>query len=773
MKLRWLALGAVIVVGGVMLGGLGYVRSSLPQTEGHLVAPGLMRPVTVTRDDWGIPHIVAETEADAYFALGWVHAQDRLWQMEMQRRAGAGRLAEILGPDAVETDKFLRTLGLYRLAEASLGGLRAEVKAALQAYAAGVNAWIEGHQGALPPEFLLLGHSPEPWRPADSLVWGRLMGLQLAGNWREELLRIRLLQRLPAAKMEALWAPYPPGAPTTVALDDATAAAVLAAIPEIIRPRLASNAWALAGSRTESGKPLLANDPHLSFEAPILWYLATVTAPGLAMTGATVPGVPFHLLGHNGRIAWGITTTHSDLMDLFIEKPGAEPDTYLTPQGSQAFDKRDEEIRVRDAEPVRITVRATPHGPVISDVLPKRQDQDLLALASATLEPDDRTAQAFYLMNRANDWRQFVDALRDFHSPQQNVIYADTGGTIGFHAPGRVPIRRSGDGLLPRPGWTGEYDWLGWIPFAELPQVIDPPTGMLVNANNQIVPSSYPYLIAAHWPEPHRAQRITNVLAARTKHNLADMERLQQDALSPVAAQFKDLPFTLEIKGEMAQAAAARLKAWDGRIDRHRPEPLIIEAWLTRLQRMILEDDLGELAASFTLIRPLFLDLVLSGASDWCDDSRTEVGEDCAAVAARAFIAAIDDLAARYGEDMSQWRWGDAHQARFEHPVFTHVPLLNRIANLAIATDGDDFTVNRGTYGGRGDERFTHFHGAGLRAIYDLSDLTNSRFIIATGQSGNITSPHYADLLELWRDGAYVPVTPVAGSRTLVLEPSP
>ncbi len=771
--LRRLALISVIGLGAVVLGGLGYVRSSLPQTDGHLRAPGLIRPVTITRDDWGIPRIVAESEADAYFALGWVHAQDRLWQMEMQRRTGAGRLAEVLGTDAVETDKFLRTLGLYRLAEIAMQMLRPEVKAALQAYAAGVNSWIEHHEGALPPEFLLLGYAPEPWRPADSLVWGRLMGLQLAGNWREELLRARLLQRMPAKKMEQLWAPYPPGAPSTVALDDATASAMLAATPEIVRPRLASNAWVLAGSRTESGKPLLANDPHLGFEAPVLWYLVTVTAPGLTMTGATVPGVPFHLLGHNGRIAWGITTTHGDLMDLFIEKPGPEPGTYLTPQGAQAFDRREEVIVVKDAEPVRITVRATRHGPVISDVLPGGNQSDWLALASATLEPDDRTAQAFYLMNRANNWHQFVDALADFHSPQQNVMYADSGGAIGFYAPGRVPIRRTGDGLLPRPGWTGEYDWIGWIPFAELPQAADPPTGLLVNANNQIVPRSYPYLIAAHWPEPHRAERITSVLTAQAKHDLADMQRLQQDTLSPVALHFKGLLTTLEINGKLAQAAAVRLRAWDGRIDRQRPEPLIVEAWLTRLQRMIVEDDLGELAGSFALLRPLFLDQVLSDASDWCDDARTDVTEDCATTAARAFTATIDDLAARHGADMSRWQWGEPHTAVFEHPVFTHVPLLDRIANLTIATDGDDFTVNRGTYGGRGDERFTHFHGAGLRAVYDLGDLANSRFMLATGQSGNIASPHYADMLEPWRDGAYVPVTPVAGSRTLVLEPSP
>lgn len=770
--LRLLLAGVVIAVIAVGLGFV-YLKSSLPQVAGRIAVPGLQRPVSIVRDRFGIPRISAASEHDAYFALGWVHAQDRLWQMELQRRAGAGRLAEVMGPAALDTDKFMRTLGLYRLTEASLPHLGPEVTAAAEAYIAGVNAWIERHEGALPPEFLLLGFRPEPWRPADSLVWGRLMGLQLAGNWREELLRARLVQLLPPERIQDLWAPSPPGAPTTVAVDDGAAAEMLAAIPELAQPHLASNVWALAGSRTESGKPLLANDPHLGFNAPILWYLVSITAPGVEVHGGTVPGVPFHLMGHNGTIAWGVTTTHSDLMDLFVEKPGPTPDTYLTPDGPAPFLMREELIRVKGQEPVSLNVRATRHGPVISDVLGKAGQGQILALSSATLTAEDTSPRAVFLMNRAKTWPQFVEALRHFDAPQQNFAYADIHGTIGFYTPGLVPIRRKGDGLLPRPGWTGEWDWVGWVPFAELPHVADPPEGRIVNANNQVVPESYPYLIAAHWPEPYRAARIIEVLDSRARHGPQDMGPLQMDLLSPVALRFKPLIASLELQSEAARGAQRLIADWDGTVRRDRPEPLIFEAWMIRFQQALVEDDLGDLARSFTLARPLFLEQALMRRQSWCDDSRTPAPESCRDIAARAFAAAVAELVEEHGEDIAAWRWGERHYALFDHALFKEVPLLDRLARLTIPTDGGDFTVNRGTFNGVAPNVFTHSHGAGLRAVYDLSDLANSRFMIATGQSGNLLSEHYGDLLEAWRDGAYVRIMPSTDDTALTLEPPP
>ncbi len=774
MRLALRLLSAVLAT-AVIVGGLAFIHlnSSLPQTSGVVEIPGLQQPATISRNRFGLARIAAGSEHDAYVAMGFLHAQERLWQMEMQRRAGAGRLSEVLGAAALDTDKFMRTLGVYRMAEASLAHLGPEVMAALDAYAKGVNAWIERHGGALPPEFLMLGFSPEPWQPADSIVWARLMGLQLAGNWREELLRARLLNRIPAERASHLWAAYEADAPSTVSLDDAFASAMLAAIPDMARSHLASIVWAVSGARTPSGKPVLANDPHLGFDAPILWFLASISAPGLEVHGATVPGVPFHLLGHNGTIAWGITTTHSDLMDLFVEKPGPEPGTYLAPEGPLPFLVREELIRIKDAAPVTIAVRETRHGPILSDVLGTRSDGQLLALASATLQPEDVTAKAFFLLNRAKNWPQFVDALSFFHSPQQNIAYSDVDGTIGFYSPGLVPIRRKGDGLLPRPGWTGEWDWIGWVPFKDLPSLANPANGRIVNANNQVVPDAYPYLIAAHWPEPYRAMRIIQVLDGADRHGPTDSAILQNDTFSPVFGKFKDLLASLDVKGETARQARETIAAWDGVMRRDRPEPLLFEAWLIAFQQALIADELGDLAGSFRIPRPRFLELALSREPAWCDDLTTPAVDLCPDVAVRAFEVAVAELAQRHGADVATWRWGDRHQAVFEHALFKHVPLLDGMARLTIPTDGGDFTVNRGTFNAVPPELFTHVHGAGLRAIYDLSDLSASRFMIATGQSGNILSKHYDDMLEAWRDGAYVQFSSEEDEDLLTLRPAP
>ena len=465
-----LALALVLCTGGVGL--LLWLRASLPRLDGRLALPGLHGTVTVARDAFGIPRISAGDEHDGYFALGFVHAQDRLWQMEAQRRVGAGRLAELVGEPGLPSDRFMRTLGLYRLAEATYRDLDPPVRAAIDAYGEGVNAWLSTRDRPLPPEFQLLGATPEAWRPADTLVWGKLMALQLAGNWRDELLRARLAARLPPERMRVLW---PEGAaaegPTIQGLGD-TAGALLAGLPEVVMPRLASNIWVVSGALSETGKPILANDPHLALQAPILWYLATLSVPGLEVSGATVPGVPFHLMGHNRGMAWGFTTTSSDTMDLFIERlEGA--DAYLTPDGPQPLETRPETIRVKDRPDVVITVRTTRHGPLVTDALTQPPPLPM-ALAAAALAPGDRTVQAMWKLNRATGWDEFVAAMADFHAPQQNVAMAAIDGTIGIYSPGRVPIRRQGDGTVPRPGWTGEFDWTGWIPFDQLPHARDP-----------------------------------------------------------------------------------------------------------------------------------------------------------------------------------------------------------------------------------------------------------------------------------------------------------
>ncbi|MFN4282636.1 MAG: penicillin acylase family protein [Alphaproteobacteria bacterium] len=808
---RWLIGLLASLVSLAAFGGLAlwfFLQSSLPQTEGRLAAPGLRDAVAIDRDADGVPRIRARSEGDAYFALGYVHAQDRLWQMEAMRRLSAGRLSEALGRQTLAIDRSMRALGLYRIAERIYPGLDPEVRAGLDAYARGVNAYLGQHKGAWPAEYYVVGLRPEPWKPADSLVWGQLMALRLSGDWRSELTRQRLAARLSPEQLEQLIDKPSQGSLVTIEEPARRAAAppphdradyrpafdiserllaeTMRLLPDasVMGPGTASNSWALAGARTASGKPLLANDPHLGLELPSTWYLARLDAPGFSIAGATAPGVPFHVLGHNGRIAWGFTTTGSDVQDLFIERTDpANGMRYLTPEGSQRFVTRTETIKVRGADDVILALRETRHGPVVSDLASETvQDLpagDVLAFAAAGLRDDDRSAQALYRLNRARDWDSFRRAVSDFHSPQQNIAYADIDGNIGLYVAGRVPLRKRGEGLFPVPGWTGDYDWTGFVPFDELPHSYNPASGRIANANNRVVGPDYPYPLGRDWTEGFRIQRIEDVLAATARHDMDGMAALQGDVRSLVPQAL--LPLMLPALramplGEGRYAGLIdSLGAWDGEMARDRAEPLVFNTWLRELTRLIVADELGPLFASAWRPQPAFVANVLREDRRWCDDIATAETETCEILIQRAFVAAMDKLAAAHGADPARWRWGDAHVARLANRVLSNVPGLSALANINVPTPGDDSTVNRGSTSIRNESApWTHVHGPGLRAIYDLADLERSRFIIAGGQSGNVMSRHYGDMATRWRDLAYIPLgRQAAAPRRLVIAPAP
>src|SRR3954451_18084828 len=563
--------GVLLLVCVIAGGGCLYLVSSLPQLDGRITVHGPTGEVRIARDADGIPLITAASDPDAAFGLGFAHAQDRLFQMELQRRYGAGRLAEVFGPQALATDRQMRVLGLYRAAEAEISTLSPAVRHGLDAYAAGVNAFLAARRGALPPEFVLLGFRPDPWHPADSLVWGKLMDLELAGNYRGELLRARLARRVSPDDLAVLYPEYPKEAPTTLA-ELATIYRRLpldrlyTVLPPLVGPIYASNNWVVDGAHTESGKPVLANDPHLGFAAPGFWYLARLKTPQGEIAGGTVAGVPVVVIGHNERVAWGFTTTGGDVEDLFIERVDpADPNRYLIPEGSAAFSTREELINVHGAASVAMTVRSTRHGPVLSDVLPEGSVESgyVLALQTSFLDAEDRTAETLWNIDRAHDWAGFRDALADFVGPQQNIVYADVDGTIGFIAPARIPIRKNGNRWLPVPGWTGEYDWTGFIPFAELPQRTDPAAGHFASANNKIVPERYPYFLSRDWDIPNRAERIEELLAAEPRQSTEASAAMQSDTLSIMARRLVPLMTRIEPGDDMAREAVERLRAWD------------------------------------------------------------------------------------------------------------------------------------------------------------------------------------------------------------------
>jgi penicillin G amidase len=762
--------------GGVYL----YLRSALPQTDGRIVLSGPRAEIRIERDADGVPLIVAQDDEDAAFGLGFVHAQDRLFQMELQRRYGAGRLAEIFGPQAVVVDRQMRVLGLYRAAEAEIPFLSPEMRSALDSYAAGVNAFLAARRGALPPEFLLLGFSPKPWRPADSLVWGKLMALQLGGNYRGELLRARLARTISAADLALLYPEYPKDAPTTLAemvpiyrrlaLDE-----LYEALPALVGPNYASNNWVVDGKHSASGKPLLANDPHLGFTAPGFWYLARLKTPQHEITGATVAGVPLVVIGHNERIAWGFTTTTADVEDIFVEKlDPADSGRYLTPQGSQPFNTRRETIFVRAAEPVEIVIRETRHGPVLSDVLPSGATEPgfVLALAATFTTPDDRSAEALWEVNRAADWRSFRAALEKFVGPMQNMVYADVDGTIGFIAPGLVPIRRSGDGWLPVPGWTGECDWIGFIPFAALPSAINPLSGHFISANNKIVPDGYPYFLSRDWDLPNRAERIAALLTANPVQTPASSAAIQADTFSLMAQHLVPLMTRMADETATTRAAIRLLRRWDFRMDMDKVEPLIFTAWLRAFSRMILFGRFGDAVADYWDLKPGVMERVLTQRPDWCDDPKRPGDETCGRRLTQSLESALDLLRRNFGPDMTQWRWKRAHVARFENSVFSRIPVLRDWLGVAIPTSGAYDTLNRGPSTIRDDMKpFEQRYGAALRMVTDLASPQDAGMMITPGQSGEPLSAHFADLVRPWRDFDWLVPGRSAPVSTLVLAP--
>ncbi len=758
-----LGLTGLAAVGG--LGGTLWLRGSLPQTSGEIRIEGLAAPVEVLRDADGLVTLRAGSDLDAYRALGFVHAQERLWQMDFMRRMGAGRLSEIVGAATLATDRFMRTLGLYRQAEAQAGRLKPETRAALEAYSAGVNAFLVQRSGPLPFEFQLLRYEPEPWRPADSLVWGRIMALLLSGNWRSEVLRAKLLKHLDPAEVAFLWPGDSEGAPTTVT--QAAAArlpaapalrALLEEVPPELRPQSASNAWAIAGSLTASGKPILANDPHLSLQAPGKWFLVRMETPAWTLAGATAPGVPFVVIGHNDRIAWGFTTTHSDTQDLFVERLTAEGG-YEAPDGPRAFEVVREVIAVKDTEPVELDVRISRHGPVISDAfMDERNRPDdgyVLALAWTALRDDDRTPDGLLALNRARNWAEFQAALEDFHSPQQNIVYADVDGNIGFLAPGRVPLRKAGNGTAPVAGWSGAYDWTGLLPYADLPRALNPRQGSIVSGNNRVVPDDYPHFLTAYWPPPQRARRILDLLAAKAPLDPELVGAMQMDSHAVDAAELLPRLLAATPESPRAQAALAKLRSWDFVMDRTRPEPLIYAAWTIELTRLLLADELGEDFEELARPEARRLKALLTRGAAWCDDGATAAQkESCDERITAALEKAVAGLAEHLGDDPEDWRWGELHRAELAHPVLSRIPLVADLFGFGQETDGGDETINRGVFAIDGGRRFSHIAGASLRIVFDMADLDATRAITATGQSGNPLSPHYGSFARRWRDGA-------------------
>lgn len=806
-RLVLLLLAAALVAGGVMAV---HLLRSMPKLDGQVQLPGLSAPATITRDAADVTHIEAASALDTWRALGFVHAQERGWQLEFNRRLMRGELSEILGAATLDTDKLMRTLGIIGMAHKQLQGLSPATQAALQAYSEGIqNAWQSGAVRPS-PEFKLLGTTAggpkgQAWTPEDSLGWALMMALDLGGNWGQEFARLSASQVLNHEQLWQLFPPYPGEKPATtvdlpalyqqlgvyatqtqtgaVSAPPANALAQWSAdwVRDVgILEGKGSNNWVVPGSRTVSGKPLLANDPHLALSSPAIWYFAHLKAPAgelpggykhpaLDVIGATLPGLPFVVLGRTSGVAWGFTNTGPDVQDLYLEQLDAsKPGQYRTPTGWAPFEERAETIRVKGQGDVALTVRSTRHGPMVSDVQPayRRIIDDrryVLSLRWSALTEDNKTVQAGMLTNWAQTVPELQQAFTDNHAPMQSVVMADTLGDVAFQAVGKLPVRSAQNdirGVAPAPGWLAQYDWTGWLPAAQNPavnrQAIES-KGWHATANQNILPKGYAHFVGGDWTTPERFERIEQLLAARPQHNRESLQAIQNDVTSLGAQVLLPAVRNAQPKHPLGDQALKMLIAFDGQMTAHSPAALVFNVWADELTRGLLVPHLG--AERFQGLygkrhfRAAVEDILKRSDTFWCGAA------GCAAQVSAALDRALTRIAAQQGQNMRAWRWGAWHPAISSHKPFGKVPYLSAVFDVRTESAGDLFTVNVGQYWANDPkEPFANRHAASMRAVYDLADPEQSVFIYQTGQSGHAFDARSRNMAKAWASGQYRPL---------------
>lgn len=793
--MRLAAASVVLVVLGVVM--VYYLASrSLPDYDKVLQLPYLTAPVEIVRDNANVPHIFGDADPDVFYALGYAHAQDRLWQMTMLRRTAQGRLSEVFGASTVNIDKLVRRLDIYARAVASVDAQDARTMLHLRAYATGVNARLDeinaSALGRGAPEMFIFNAPVSAWRPADSLAIIKLMGLQLSGHLDKEVLRARMSLALSDADRLADILPDAPGSGVAALPEYAqlvpgvsrfAEANALPAHPLSPFKRSvfagASNAWAAAPTRSASGGTLLANDPHLGFTAPAIWYLARLQLQSGGVIGATIPGMPLVLSGRSEALGWGLTSAGMDDQDVYVEALNPEnPEEYRTPDGYKRFETRGSIINIKDEAPITITLRWTDNGPVLpgthynlASITPPGH---VVSLAWTVLSPKDTSMGAALRLMEAQSVQDGIDAVEGFIAPAQNLMLVDR-DSIAMKMIGAMPrrdVQHQSQGRLPSPGWIEANRWQGRLPYASNPSFVAPNGGILGNSNNKTVDRPFPNHVSFDWGDTQRVQRWQRLMQAREVHTRDSFIEAQLDTVSFTARSLlpligAELWFTGEAAPEgtplrKRQRALTLLAGWSGEMNEHMPEPLIYMAWLRSLQARMVQDELGPLASELTHVEPLFIERAfrdVDGASVWCDVIQSAPVETCADMARLALDDALIWIEETWGPALETLRWGDAHQATHDHPVLGEVPILRFFVNIRQSTNGGDNTLQRGLTSGSGPDPFHNVHGAGYRGVYDFADPDSSVFVTSTGQSGHFLSRHYDDLAQLWRRGEYIPMS--------------
>ncbi len=789
---------ALLILTVLALGFIYYLAArSLPDYNATSQVRGISAPLEIVRDHSDVPHIFGQSDDDVFFGLGYAHAQDRLWQMVVMRRTAQGRLSEVFGERTLKTDELMRRLDIYTLAQAAVAQQDPDTQAALQSYARGVNAWLDQvNQQALgrgAPEFFMFSNAISPWVPADSIAILKLMGVSMATHVQKEVLRARVTLTAGEDKLADLM----PDAPGTgvAALPDYAALfgaknsdfAALAPLPpkDPLSPVAelgfggASNAWAAAPSRSAAGGTLLANDPHLDFSSPGIWYLARLELQSGGVIGGSIPGMPLLLLGRSEGFGWGLTSSYLDDQDVFIEKLNPEnPEEVLTPEGFAPMQSRPSIIKVKDQAPVTIQLHWTDNGPVLpgdqyglGNVTPPGH---VAALGWTLLAARDRSMTAGFHLMQAKSVEEGMAAGKDFVAPSQNLTMVDH-DHIALKTIGAMPRRDAANmtqGRMPVPGWKAENLWLGIEAYEANPEFIDPSGGIVGNTNNKLVERPFPLHVSWDWGDTQRIQRWQKLMQNREVHTRESFIEAQLDEVSITARNLlplvgADLWYTGEPARDgtperQRQQALELLANWNGEMNEHMPEPLIYAAWMRALQKRLIQDDLGPLASQFTHVEPVFIERVyrnVDGAGKWCDVIQSAPEETCSEIARLALDDALLWIRENVGGNIEALRWGDQHQATHDHAVLGKVPVLKWFVNIRQSTSGGDNTLNRGLTSGSGANPFENVHGPGYRGVYDFADPDSSLFVTATGQSGHFLSRHYDDLGELWRRGEYIPMS--------------
>ena len=732
-----------------------FLSRSLPQIEGEITIAALQQPVKIIRDEKGVPHIFAENESDLYVAQGYIQAQDRLFQMDLSRRQASGMLSEVIGEATLNNDKYFRTLGLRRAAEASYEQYSEEAKEVLQSFAKGVNAYMDElkENGKWPIEFTILGYKPEEWTVIDSLTIGKYMAYDLGGNWEDQAFRYYLLQTFSEDKAYDLYPAYPNDAPYIIGkeeldIESSFATAIIA------HEYNGSNNWVVSGELTKSGKPLLADDPHLGLATPSIWYQMHLEAPSVNVSGVIFAGIPGIILGHNENIAWGVTNTGPDVQDLYIEKRNPENETqFLYNEKWEQATIINEQINIKDEEPIDYSITITRHGPIISEFAQKAGAETVLSLKWTALEPSSEL-EAVLNMNKASNWDEFERALEKFHTPAQNFVFASPDGTIAYKANGKIPIRKKGDSLLPVPGWTDEYEWEGFIPFDELPRIVNPEEGFISTANNKVISDDYPYHISNQWAQPYRQMRIQEVLRSKNEWTTDEMKALQMDQKNLQAEEF--VPPFIEIlsdrSNEDIQSVMNILEQWDYNDDANKAAPLIFNLWMTKIPQVLFEEHIPLETYSLFRGRKPVVDKLIQAAIEGEPGPWIKEYGGISKLLEDSLQLTLKDIKDMQGNNMDKWQWGKFHQVSFKHPLSSVGPLgllFNSKGSLAVG--GSGVTVQAAAF----TEDGTVNHGGSWRFVADTADLTKSYHLVGPGQSGHVKSEWYNDQIEDWVKGIY------------------